>query len=73
MGTGAHCTNLLQPGTWSARLSVNLVLPWLINHLTAPQSGHSVAQVASLTLAVYNEAEVGKAHESLFQSCSAAH
>lgn len=22
MGTGAHCTNLLQPGTWSGRLSV---------------------------------------------------
>jgi len=60
MGTGAHCTNLLQPGTWSGRLSVNLVLPWLINHLTDPQSGHGPARVASLTLEMYNETQVCK-------------
>ncbi len=58
MSTGAHCTNLLQPANWSAKMSVNLVLPWLIDHLTDPQSGHSTAQVSSKTLEVYNEEQV---------------
>jgi hypothetical protein len=58
MHTGAHCTDLLQPERWSDRLSVNLVLPWLIANLTDPQSGHSVASVASLTSQAYCEEQV---------------
>jgi ubiquitin-protein ligase len=58
MSTGAHCTDLLQPSKWSGRMSVNLVLPWLIDHLTDPQSGHTPAVVEHATLDVYNEEQV---------------
>ncbi len=61
MSTGAHCTDLLQPERWNARMSVNLVLPWLIEHLTDPQSGHGPAVVDKPTLAVYNEEQVCEA------------
>jgi ubiquitin-protein ligase len=66
MSTGAHCTDLLQPSRWSGRMSVNLVLPWLIEHLTDPQSGHGPAVVEHATLAVYNEEQVGHSTTRLY-------
>lgn len=69
MSTGAHCTDLLQPERWNARMSVNLVLPWLIEHLTDPQSGHGPAVVDKPTLAVYSEEQVCKKTMTLHCSC----
>ena len=59
MSTGAHCTDLLQPGSWKDKLSVNLVLPWLIEKLTDPDSGHSPAKVEEKACAAYSEEQVG--------------
>ena len=66
MGTsGAHCTPLLQPATWNAGISgkaysVNMVLPWLIDNLTKPGSGHGPAVVVAPSCAKYNEEQVSE-------------
>jgi hypothetical protein len=40
---------------------LNVALPWLIEHLTDPKSGHGQAVVEHATLAVYNEEQVWNA------------
>jgi hypothetical protein len=58
MGTGAHCTDMLQPAVWNSGMAMNVALPMLMSHLTAPESGHGQAVVEHATLAAYSEEQV---------------